>query len=217
MSKDIYHEEIDKLKNQVEEMGNLAATMLQDSVQSLKFLDKENANEIIEYKTKLSNFDSNIEEESLRLIALHQPVASDMRTLGAILKIITYLNRIGRYGKDIAVITIEIGDSPHSSELVDIPLMATKVNKMLKDALHTLKTGDISIIESMSERDTDIDEMRWDIFRECLEFMIEGKENIEKGAYYMMVVRYLERCADHVCKVCEKVHYMYTGERVEYK
>ena len=98
------------------------------------------------------------------------------------LKIITYLNRIGRYGKDIAVITIEIGDSPHSSELVDIPLMATKVNKMLKDALHTLKTGDISIIESMSERDTEIDEMRWDIFRECLEFMIEGKENIEKGA-----------------------------------
>ena len=93
-----------------------------------------------------------IEEESLRLIALHQPVASDMRTLGAILKIITYLNRIGRYGKDIAVITIEIGDSPHSSELVDIPLMATKVNKMLKDALHTLKTGDISIIESMSEK-----------------------------------------------------------------
>ena len=115
MSKDIYHEEIDKLKTKVGEMGNLAATMLQDSVRSLKSLDKDNANEIIEYKTKLSNFDSNIEEESLRLIALHQPVASDMRTLGAILKIITYLNRIGRYGKDIAVITIEIGDSPHSS------------------------------------------------------------------------------------------------------
>ena len=88
---------------------------------------------------------------------------------------------------------------------------------MLKDALHTLKTGDISTIENMSERDTEIDVMRWTIFRECLEFMIEGKENIEKGAYYMMVVRYLERCADHVCKICEKVHYMYTGERVEFK
>ena len=94
MSKDIYHEEIDKLKTKVEEMGNLAATMLQDSVRSLKSLDKDNANEIIEYKTKLSNFDSNIEEESLRLIALHQPVASDMRTLGGNFENNYCLNRI---------------------------------------------------------------------------------------------------------------------------
>ena len=217
MSKDIYHEEIDKLKNKVQEMGNLAATMLKESIESLKSFDGEKAKEIISLKTKLSNLDSTIEEESLQLIALHQPVASDMRTLGAILKIITYLNRIGRYGKDIAAITIEIEGNKHISELIAIPRMSSKVNKMLKDALSTFDKGDISTIKNMSERDTEIDVMRWTIFRECLEFMIEGKENIEKGAYYMMVVRYLERCADHVCKICEKVHYMYTGERVEFK
>ena len=217
MSKDIYHEEIDKLKNKVQEMGNLAATMLKESIESLKLFDGEKAKEIISLKTKLSNLDSTIEEESLQLIALHQPVASDMRTLGAILKIITYLNRIGRYGKDIAAITIEMEGNKHISELIAIPRMSSKVNEMLKDALSTFDKGDISTIENMSERDTEIDVMRWTIFRECLEFMIEGKENIEKGAYYMMVVRYLERCADHVCKICEKVHYMYTGERVEFK
>ena len=217
MSKDIYHEEIDKLKNKVQEMGNLAATMLKESIESLKSFDGEKAKEIISLKTKLSNLDSTIEEESLQLIALHQPVASDMRTLGAILKIITYLNRIGRYGKDIAAITIEIEGNKHISELIAIPRMSSKVNKMLKDALSTFDKGDISTIKNMSERDTEIDVMRWTIFRECLEFMIEGKENIEKGAYYMMVVRYLERWADHVCKICEKVHYMYTGERVEFK
>ena len=217
MSKDRYHNEIDKLKNKVQEMGNLAATMLKESIESLKLFDGEKAKEIISLKTKLSNLDSTIEEESLQLIALHQPVASDMRTLGAILKIITYLNRIGRYGKDIAAITIEMEGNKHISELIAIPRMSSKVNEMLKDALSTFDKGDISTIENMSERDTEIDVMRWTIFRECLEFMIEGKENIEKGAYYMMVVRYLERCADHVCKVCEKVHYMYTGERVEYK
>ena len=217
MSKDRYHNEIDKLKNKVQEMGNLAATMLKESIESLKSFDGEKAKEIISLKTKLSNLDSTIEEESLQLIALHQPVASDMRTLGAILKIITYLNRIGRYGKDIAAITIEMEDNKHISELIAIPRMSSKVNEMLKDALSTFDKGDISTIENMSERDTEIDVMRWTIFRECLEFMIEGKENIEKGAYYMMVVRYLERCADHVCKICEKVHYMYTGERVEFK
>ncbi len=217
MSKDRYHNEIDKLKNKVQEMGNLAATMLKESIESLKLFDGEKAKEIISLKTKLSNLDSTIEEESLQLIALHQPVASDMRTLGAILKIITYLNRIGRYGKDIAAITIEMEGNKHISELIAIPRMSSKVNEMLKDALSTFDKGDISTIENMSERDTEIDVMRWTIFRECLEFMIEGKENIEKGAYYMMVVRYLERCADHVCKICEKVHYMYTGERVEFK
>ena len=92
MSKDRYHNEIDKLKNKVQEMGNLAATMLKESIESLKLFDGEKAKEIISLKTKLSNLDSTIEEESLQLIALHQPVASDMRTLGAILKIITYLN-----------------------------------------------------------------------------------------------------------------------------
>jgi phosphate transport system protein len=217
MSKDRYHNEIDKLKNKVQEMGNLAATMLKESIESLKSFDGEKAKEIISLKTKLSNLDSTIEEESLQLIALHQPVASDMRTLGAILKIITYLNRIGRYGKDIAAITIEMEGNKHISELIAIPRMSSKVNEMLKDALSTFDKGDISTIKNMSERDTEIDLMRWTIFRECLEFMIEGKENIEKGAYYMMVVRYLERCADHVCKICEKVHYMYTGERVEFK
>tara|TARA_A100001234_G_scaffold220867_1_gene234899 strand:- start:2403 stop:3056 length:654 start_codon:yes stop_codon:yes gene_type:complete len=217
MSKDRYHNEIDKLKNKVQEMGNLAATMLKESIESLKSFDGEKAKEIISLKTKLSNLDSTIEEESLQLIALHQPVASDMRTLGAILKIITYLNRIGRYGKDIAAITIEMEGNKHISELIAIPRMSSKVNEMLKDALSTFDKGDISTIKNMSERDTEIDVMRWTIFRECLEFMIEGKENIEKGAYYMMVVRYLERCADHVCKICEKVHYMYTGERVEFK
>ena len=217
MSKDRYHNEIDKLKNKVQEMVNLAATMLKESIESLKLFDGEKAKEIISLKTKLSNLDSTIEEESLQLIALHQPVASDMRTLGAILKIITYLNRIGRYGKDIAAITIEMEGNKHISELIAIPRMSSKVNEMLKDALSTFDKGDISTIENMSERDTEIDVMRWTIFRECLEFMIEGKENIEKGAYYMMVVRYLERCADHVCKICEKVHYMYTGERVEFK
>ena len=217
MSKDRYHNEIDKLKNKVQEMGNLAATMLKESIESLKSFDGEKAKEIISLKTKLSNLDSTIEEESLQLIALHQPVASDMRTLGAILKIITYLNRIRRYGKDIAAITIEMEGNKHIFELIAIPRMSSKVNEMLKDALSTFDKGDISTIENMSERDTEIDVMRWTIFRECLEFMIEGKENIEKGAYYMMVVRYLERCADHVCKICEKVHYMYTGERVEFK
>ena len=217
MSKDRYHNEIDKLKSKVQEMGNLAATMLKESIESLKLFDGEKAKEIISLKTKLSTLDSTIEEESLQLIALNQPVASDMRTLGAILKIITYLNRIGRYGKDIAAITIEMDGRSHFSDLIEIPLMSSKVNRMLKDTLLCFKSGDISIIKNMSERDTVIDQMRWQIFRECLDYMFEEKENIEMGAYYMMAARYLERCADHVCKICEKAHYMYTGDRVEFK
>ena len=69
----------------------------------------------------------------------------------------------------------------------------------------------------MDEKDNVVDELRWSIFRDCLKHMFDGKKNIERGADYMMIARYLERCGDHVCKMSEKIHYMDTGNRIEIK
>ena len=140
-----------------------------------------------------------------------------MRLLGTILKIITYQNRIGRYGKDIASIAIGMDEKKHLAKLVKIPKMSKKVSEMLEVTLEAFKTSNSEKLQGMDEKDNEVDELRWSIFRDCLKHMFDDKKNIERGADYMLVARYLERCGDHVCKMSEKIHYMDTGNRIEIK
>ena len=212
-----FHDEVDKLKEDVLKMGYLATDMLSSSVESLKNRDVEKAEYVYSKKDELAEMDEKLEEKAFQLIALYQPMAKDMRTIACCLKIITYLARIGRYGKDISKIAQEIMDQPHVSKLVSIPHMNEMVCDMVNDALKTFKTENLSLIKDFSERDDDIDSLRYSIFRECITYMMEDPKKIERCARYVMVARYLERCADHACKMAEKIHYMITGERIEIK
>ena len=214
---DRLHEDLKKMKRKVIEMGELAKEMLHDSMEALEKQDVELAEEVISKKKKLADMDVEIEEKILQLIALYHPMAKDMRTVACILKTITYLTRIGRYGKDIANIAKELSDKPHVAKLVEIPYMAEMVCKMIDDALKAFETEDISMIKDFEERDDTLDALRWSIFRECITYMMEDPKNITRCAHYVMIARYLERCGDHVCKIAEKIHYMVTGERIEIK
>jgi len=214
---DRLHEDLKKMKRKVIEMGELAKEMLHDSMEALEKQDVELAEEVISKKKKLADMDVEIEEKTLQLIALYHPMAKDMRTVACILKTITYLTRIGRYGKDIANIAKELSDKPHVAKLVEIPYMAEMVCKMIDDALKAFETEDISLIKDFEERDDTLDALRWSIFRECITYMMEDPKNITRCAHYVMIARYLERCGDHVCKIAEKIHYMVTGERIEIK
>jgi phosphate transport system protein len=196
-------------------MGYLARDSLRDSVESLKKQDVKLANKVLMNKTEIANMDSLIEEKSLILLTLHQPMAKDLRRIATLLKIITYLNRIGRYAKDIAKITVELSGKPQVKKLVSIPYMADTVCKMIDDALLSFEKEDLSYIEKFSDRDDSVDVLRYSIFRECLTYMMEDSKNITTCTNYVMVARYLERCADHAVKIAEKIHYMITGEHIE--
>jgi len=214
---DRLHEELKKLKREVIKMGGLAKEMLHYSIEALKKQDAELAERVISKKKNLADMDAEIEEKALQLMALYHPMARDMRTVACILKTITYLNRIGRYGKDIANIAKELSDKPHIAKLVEIPYMAELVCKMIDDALKAFETENLSLVRDFEERDDMLDALRWSIFRECLTYMIEEPTTITRCAHYMMIARYLERCGDHTCKIAEKVYYMVTGERKEIK
>jgi phosphate transport system protein len=210
-----FHDEIDNLKEDVLKMGYLATDMLTTSIEALRERNKEKADYVYKKKEEIADMDEKLEEKAFQLIALYQPMAKDMRTIACCLKIITYLTRIGRYGKDIAKIASEILDKPHVSKLVSIPHMNDRVRSMVNDALKAFKTEDLTLISDFSNRDNDIDSLRYSIFRECITYMMEDPKKIERCARYVMVARYLERCADHACKMAEKIHYMVTGERIE--
>ena len=210
-----FHVELSQAKKDVDKMGHLAKDMLTKSVEALIDLDKQKAEWVISNKFKLADMDDKIEDKTLRLIALYQPMASDLREIACILKMITYLNRIGRYGKDIAKLVFEFEKTGHIKKLVSIPHMAEIVEGMIDDALSAFETEDIKKFNDYIDRETTVDELRYSIFRECLSYMMEEPKVITRCTNYIMIARYLERCGDHACKIAEKIIYMVTGERVE--
>ncbi|MCJ7571105.1 MAG: phosphate signaling complex protein PhoU, partial [Candidatus Thermoplasmatota archaeon] len=173
-----FHNELEKLKQDLLKMGDLAISMLCSSVESLKNLDVEKANTVIVKKVELAKKNIQLEEEALQLIALYQPMAIDMRTIACCLKMTTDLNRIGRYGKDIAKVTKEIYPGPHIKKIISIPHMNEIVCKMINDVFNAFNTGDVSLLKGFTERDNDVDELRYSIFRECISYMMEDQKNI---------------------------------------
>ncbi len=210
-----FHDELKQAKKDVDKMGHLAKDMLLKSVEALKELDTEKAEWVISQKTKLADMDDKIEDKTLKLITLYQPMASDMRQIACILKMITYINRIGRYGKDIAKLVFEFEKEGHVKKLVSLPHMSGIVTGMINDALYAFETGDISKFNDFIDKETTVDELRYSIFRECLSYMMEDPKVITRCTHYIIIARYLERCGDHACKIAEKIIYMVTGQRVE--
>jgi phosphate transport system protein len=212
-----FHIELEKLKQNVLQMGDLSTSMLCTAVDALKNLDIEKAEWVNSKKKELAKLNIDLEEEALQLIALYQPMARDMRTIACCLKMIVDFNRIGRYGKDIANATKEIYPGPHIKKIVTIPHMNDLVCKMINDALTAFKTGNPDILKDFSERDNDVDSLRYSVFRECITYMMENPANITICTHYILVARYLERCGDHACDMAAEIHYMITGQRIELK
>jgi phosphate transport system protein len=210
-----FHDALDALSQKVLEMGRLSEEMLNNAVFSLRDMDVELAQNVLAKKACISEMDAEIEEEALRILTLFNPMASDMRRIAAVLKMITYLARIGRYGKDIAKITVELAGQPHVKKLISIPYMASEVGSLIKDSLKAFEEETIEPLKDFTEREKNIDELRYSIFRECLTYMMEDSKTITRCTRYIMVARYLERCGDHAVKMGEKIHYMVTGEHID--
>ena len=208
-------EKTDLLKRDVLKMGELALSMLRDSVSALEHPDEALADSVLDRKSEIAKMDAEIEEQALKLIALHHPVAKDMRTIAASLKMITYIARIGRYAKDIAKTAKLLSSEPHIANMVEIPYMAEIVESMIRDSLRAFQEEQLEYIRAIEVRDDKVDSLYYSIFRECLTYMMENSRNIGRCIHYIIIARYLERCGDHACKMAEKVHYMVTGEHVE--
>ena len=210
-----FHTELEKLKADTLEMAHLGRFMLRTAVDALIRQDAELAASVVAQKEEIHRMEVLLEDHCYHLIALNQPMARDMRFIACTLKVITASLRLGRYGKVIANIVKEISDKPHIANLMSIPHMADLVIDMVDDAVAAYESDNLRLIDDFSSRDDTIDALRHSIFREGITYMMEDLKNISRCTHYIMVARYLERCADHACKIAENVQYMETGERVE--
>lgn len=210
-------EELEQLKSDVVKMAKLSKEMLNESTDALKKSDIVIAEKVIQQRKDIRDFDYKIEDDALRLIALYQPVARDLRFIIATLKMNTYLTRIGIYSKDISKDIKEISLNKEFPRLNSVCVMADIVLEMLDDAIKAFETEDLKIIDTLWKRDDEVDHLFHTILRECISYMVENPKTISYYTHYMLIARYLERCGDHICKISEKIHYMVTGERISIK
>lgn len=209
-----FRSQLESLDRHVIEMADLAKSMLADGLDALEAVDPALAEAVATRAAELAKRDEAIETEALSLLMLQAPVAKDLRRIGAILKLITYLNRIGRYGYDIAKATKDLAKNPHKSSIVTLRQMSGDVEKMLDLAIAAFRERRDPDIKAIMALEEDVDAQRYTVWRACLSFMSEDPKNIEPSAHVMMIARYLERCGDNVVKMAEKLHYAATGERI---
>ena len=219
-----FHTELTELRKNTVAMAQFGRSMLKDAVDALIRQDRDLADSVVARKGEIHTREVDLEERCYQLIALNQPMAKDMRVIACTLKVITASMRIGRYGKVIANIVKEIAERPqispamsmaHNSSMMSIPHMGELVVDMIDDAIEAYDTESLNTIENFNSRDDTIDALRHSIFREGITHMMEDPRSITRCTHYIMVARYLERCADHACKIAENVQYMETGERIE--
>jgi len=156
-----------------------------------------------------------IEADVLALIATQQPVARDMRTLAAVLEITTELERMGDYAKGIAKINLLIGEQPLLKPLIDLPRMAQRARDMLHQALEAFIRSDVALARQIPSEDDFVDQLYNQINRELLTYVMADPSTIDQANYLLWAAHNLERAADRVINLCERVVFTVTGEMVE--
>ena len=193
MGREQYDEAIGNLKSDVVSMMENVEEIFVMAVDSLVSQDIEKARRVIMLDDEIDRQMERIEEASVELIALQQPMAIDLRTIFSIAKIITDLERVGDFSVNIAKETIKIGDEPLIKPLVDIPKMQRIISGMLRNAKRSFVDGNISIAYEVGEEDEIIDNLYKDIYSEILILIHEDGRYINQGTKLLLIGRYLER------------------------
>jgi phosphate transport system protein len=215
MVREAYHKDLHKLKEEVISMGGLVSKAIGDSVLSLKNRDIGLAEKVIEMDNEIDAMDHKIEEDCMRLLALQQPMARDLRLIISVLKMSIDLERMGDLSLEIAVITKITASVPPIKPLVDIPRMSDICQDMLKNIMIAFENKDVEAARMVAKRDDEIDMLFDQVRRELISYMIEDPKKITGAQHLNFVARYLERIGDHITNLSENVVFMVTGERVE--
>jgi phosphate transport system protein len=210
-----FHRELEHVQEEVLVLGSMVEKAVLRAVEALRNRDTATAR-IIEIEDALINKKRfEIEESALLLIATQQPMASDLRRLAAVLQIVTDLERMGDYASGIARICIDIGDQPHIKPLIDIPRMAEKSVSMLRRSLDAFIERDVAAAESIAREEDEVDDLYQQVYRELLTIMLANPRTIDQATRLLWAAHNLERVADRVQNICERVVFVVTGRMQE--
>jgi phosphate transport system protein len=203
-----FQQELNKLKEQILKMGGLAEQAINNAVEALVKRDTPLAEKTIAEDSKINEVEIAIDEQCLKLLALHQPMAADLRFITSAMRINYELERIGDQAVNIAERVIVLNQEPQLKPYIDIPRMAEITKKMVKDVLDAFVNRDPVLARKICERDDQVDALNDQVFRELLTYMMADPKTITRAVILIIISRCLERIADHATNVAEGIIFM---------
>ncbi len=210
-------QELEETKNLVLKMAGLVKEAVDKAIESLNKQSVELAEEVIKGDDQIDQMEVEIERRCIRMIALYQPEAVDLRLIMGIYKIVSDLERIADEAENIAERSILLAQEPPLKPYVNLTLMAANVKSMIEDAVLSFFQRDISLAKKVIERDDMVDELYHQVQRELITYMLEDPRNIKRSMHLSFIARHFERMADHAENIAEMTIYWSEGEMVKHQ
>ena len=211
-----FHEELEALKQTLLAMGGLVEDQIRRAMRALLERDDVIAQDVIDRDRQVNTYDVEVDEQCVNLLALHQPAAGDLRFITTAMKIVTDLERIGDQAVNIAQRALELNREPQLKPYIDLPRMADKAQRMVKESLDAFVARDTALARQVCGEDAEVDALKEQIFRELLTFMMEDPRTVSRAIRVILISRFMERVADHATNIAEMVIYLVEGKMVRH-
>lgn len=211
-----FDEELKELKEKILRMGGLVEDQIRGSIRALTERDSTLARQIIENDLRVNALDVDVDEDCLRLLALHQPAARDLRFITTTMKISTELERMSDLAENICERAVELNEEPQLKPYIDLPRMANWTLRMVKESLDAFVNQDAALARKVCADDDFVDNLTEQLFRELLSFMIEDPRTITRAIRLTFIGKYIERIADHATNTAELVVYLVEGKIIRH-
>ena len=212
MTRATFEHQLDEIQQDMLVMAYMVEMAIERSIQALKTRDVELARQVIADDLKINEKRYDIEEKCLEILAMQAPLAGDLRTVVAVLHIIVDLERMGDHAEGSAKVAIMLSDEPPLKPYIDIPRMAEISIQMLHQSLEAFKHRDVDLARRICDRDDEVDALYDQVYRELIVYMLNDPSTIERATHVTWIAHNLERIADRVTNICERVVYMVQGK-----
>lgn len=211
-----FDQELAQLKEKLLRMGSVVEGQIQRALESLVERDSDLAQAVVEHDRAVNSLDVDIDDACIKLLALHQPTARDLRFITTAMKISSELERMGDHAENIARRALEINNEPQLKPYIDIPRMGNWTMRMVQECLNAFVSSDSVLARKVCRDDDYVDEINEQLFRELLSFMLEDPRTITRAIRLTFVAKSLERIADHATNIAELVVYMVEGKNIRH-
>jgi phosphate transport system protein len=207
-----FTQELELLERELLEMGSRAETMIGLAVDAVCRLDSAQAYDVLGQDDEIDARDLSIENRCLRVLALQQPMASDLRVIGTVMKMITDIERVGDLAVDIAKITMKIEKELGVTDFIDLPRMANAARSMFRHSLEAYVKRDLDIVQQVVHQDDEVDELYRVLRGQIHQHMRDNPDAVVSDSWMLLAIHHVERIADHAVNIAERVQFMVTGQ-----
>ncbi|MDZ7393888.1 MAG: phosphate signaling complex protein PhoU [candidate division KSB1 bacterium] len=211
-----FHEQLQELRATLTQMASMVEGAINKAVESLIEREKAMAEAVIAGDEAINDLELAIEDQCLKLLALHQPMAVDLRFITSAIKINNDLERMGDHAVNIAERSLALCEQEQLKPLIDIPRMAVLAQQMVKDSIHSFVTGDVARARTVCVRDDEVDKLDDQVFRELLTYMAEDPRTISRALHLIIISKNLERIADLSTNIAEEVIFIYEAHTIKH-